>query len=175
MALSPLVALFATLSTLTSVSAAATSTVSAVGPGPTLGWGFHWIRDVQTDTYLQGSPPESESQGVLASGDDAGQFLIVSGGLVQLTSKAPSYTHTVVDTTTGAFMFVDGDVIPPASGIFSFASLDKALNWKSPDDGTLYTSFMVCDGQVYVALPHLTFADSCAETVLNSLETRLVL
>ena len=88
--------------------------------------------------YLQGSPPRSEGQGVLASGDNAGQFIIASGGLIQLTSKAPSYTYTHVDTTTGALMFSNGDVPPTGSGKFSFTSSDKTLNWTSPD-GKVYT------------------------------------
>jgi hypothetical protein len=74
----------------------------------------------------------------MGSSTTAGQFNIVSGGLIQLTSKAPSYTYSTVNPTTGVFTFVNGDVAPASAGTFSWTPLDQELNWTAPD-GTLYT------------------------------------
>jgi hypothetical protein len=101
----------------------------------------------KSDTYLQGSPPRSEGQAVLGNGDNAGQFLIVSGGLIQLTSRSPSYTYCNVNPGTGAITFVDGDVAPSSAGKYSFVSIDKTVNWTA-SDGTVYTvsssSLLLC-------------------------------
>jgi len=158
------------LAAVAGASAAATPTNTANLPGETLNFGFHWIRNVQTDTYLQGSPPRSDSAAVLGAGDTAGQFNIVSGGLIQLTSRSPSYTYSNIDSTSGAMTFVDGDVAPAAAGKYSWTSLDRSLQWTAPD-GTLYTTFMICDSQIYAPLSGLTFDASCEEMTLNSLDT----
>lgn len=61
--------------------------------------------------------------------------------MVQIVSRAPAlaYTYTFVDSKTGALMFGAGDVAPTGSGTFSWASLDKALNWLETSSDTMYT------------------------------------
>lgn len=82
-----------------------------------------------TNEYLQGSTPYTPGSGVLGSSATAGQFLIVSGGLIQLTSQAPSYTYTQFDSSTGAVQFINGDVSPSSAGTFQFAGVEKNLTW----------------------------------------------
>jgi len=158
------------LGAVASASAAATPTNTASNPFQTLNFGFHWIRNVQSDTYLQGNPPRTVGTALLGSGDTAGQFNIVSGGLIQLTSRSPSYTYSVIDSKTGAMTFVNGDVAPASAGKYSWTALDRELNWTGPD-GTVYTSFMLCANQIYAPLEGLKFDADCEEMTLSSLDT----
>jgi len=72
-----------------------TSTVgsapTAAGPGLTLQSGYYWVRAVTAPNfhkYLQTSPNYAAGPAVLQTYTTAGQFQIVGGQLVQLTSAA---------------------------------------------------------------------------------------
>jgi len=168
----------------------ATTTSSAPPPGETRNPGFKWVRNVWSDLYLQGDPPRSASQAVLGAPHSGGQFIIAGGGLIQLTSKAPSYTITYFDRSTGAMTFEEGIVHPSSAGTFSWGDVldseqtlgseypelpippEKVLNWRdTANDNTEYTSFMLCGLDVYVALDGIAFDDSCKEITLSSLST----
>ena len=80
---------------------------------------------------MQGSIPYSAGPATLGPLADAGQFIISSGGLIQITSQIPNleYVYTNVDETTGAISFEDGDVPPAGHGIFDFVGSNKALTY----------------------------------------------
>ncbi|KZS94409.1 hypothetical protein SISNIDRAFT_484632 [Sistotremastrum niveocremeum HHB9708] len=150
----------------------ASPTASAAGPGPSLIYSFHWIR-TSADTYLQSSVPYSASDAIVGSSSTAGQFNIVSTGLIQIIGTV-QYTYGTVDPTTGKLSFLPGDVPDASSGTFKWSSTaaNKQLQWESTS-GALSSGWLSCpeaEGPaIYAAISGVKAAAACTPITLTSL------
>jgi len=163
-------AFVAALALSVSASPVASPTASAAGPGPSLIYSFHWIR-TSADTYLQSGYAASDA--TVGSSSTAGQFNIISTGLIQITGTV-QYTYATVDATTGKLSFLPGDSPDASSGTFKWSSTasNKQLQWISPS-GTLSSGWVTVPeaegAAVYAVLPGVKTAASATPITLTSL------
>ncbi|KAK3080063.1 hypothetical protein LTS18_003227, partial [Coniosporium uncinatum] len=123
-----------------SPTSTAGSTPAAAGPGSTLQSGYYWVRAVTAPNfhkYLQTSPNYAAGPAVLQTYTTAGQFQIIVGQLVQLTSAAgaaaPSLLYAgVAQEKTKGGRTLAVTFSPTKNTYGTFAWQGDALTWSAP-------------------------------------------
>jgi len=157
--------------TSTSTGAASTGTPGS-GPGTTLQSGYYWIRAVEAPNfhaYLQTSPEYTAGVAIMDSYTTAGQFQIVSGQLVQLTTAGLLYMNVETQANSSVTKLLTSfSTTQNTYGTFAFSG--DAVQWSIPSiSRPNLSAWLVCESQhLYVnlgAYDYLTPSGCADETI----------
>jgi len=131
----------------------ATTVVSGGGstgyPGTTLQSGYYWIRAVESPNfhkYLQTAPEYEPGTAIMDDYTTAGQFQIVSGQLVELTSSSLLYANVAPLVGTETKLAMTFNTTQNTYGTFAFSG--DAVQWSIASiSRPNLSAWLVCENQ----------------------------